>query len=118
MKQKLVDVLQKFGYKVILQGTWNENEPYPATFITFWTNPTQDESHYDDDAASWAWDFTVILYSNDPAVVNSKPDEIRAALKAAGFIPQGKGQDIASDEPSHTGWAMDFYYIEYNKTEV
>ena len=40
------------------------------------------------------------------------PDLLRKAKKA-GFIPQGKGQDILSDEPTHTGWAMDFIYKEY-----
>ena len=58
------------------------------------------------------WNFSVMFYSSDPALVNSKPAEISAALRAAGFIPQGKGNDIPSDRPSHTGWAMDFIYTE------
>lgn len=115
MKQKLIDVLSTFGYPVFLQGSLNEEEPYPDSFITFWVNDVPDNTHYDNNNATWDWDFSVIFYSNDPALVNSKPNEIRKALKAAGFIPQGKGQDIASDEPTHTGWQMDVYYIERNK---
>lgn len=112
MKQKLIDELSKFGYPVFLQGSLNENDTYPDTFITFWTTDAEDNAHYDDHPTSYAWDFAVILYSNDPQIIDTKKDEIRKALKAAGFIPQGKGQDIPSDEPTHTGWAMDFYYIE------
>lgn len=113
MKQKLIAELEKFGYTVFLQGSLNADDAYPDSFITFWTDDTTDEAHYDNETTSYAWDFSVIFYSNDPALVNSKPEEIRKALKAAGFIPQSKGRDVPSDEPSHTGWAMDFYIIEY-----
>lgn len=114
MKQELIDVLEKFGYPVFLQGTLNEDDAYPDTFITFWTDDVTDNSHYDDDTTSYAWDFSVILYSNmDAAFLQSKAEEIRKALKQAGFIPQGKGRDIPSDESTHTGWAMDFYKVEY-----
>lgn len=113
MKQKLITALQNFGFPVFLQGTLNPAESYPATFITFFTDSTDDNGHLDNKTNSVDWSFSVILYSNDPATVNTKPDEIRAALKAAGFIPQGKGNDIMSDEPTHTGWAMDFIATEY-----
>lgn len=113
MKQKLIEELTKFGYPVFLQGTLNADAAYPDSFITFFTDDTQDGAHYDNDTTSYVWYFAVIFYSNDPALVSSKPAEIRAALKKAGFIPQGKGQDILSDEPTHTGWAMDFIYKEY-----
>lgn len=114
MKQKLIEILSTFGYPVFLQGSLNADEAYPDTFITFWVDDADDNSHYDDDTTSYLWDFSVIFYSNDPNLVNSKPEEIRKALKQAGFIPQGKGRDIPSDEPTHTGWAQDFYYIENN----
>lgn len=113
MKQKLIEELQKFGYPVKQQGTMLPNEPYPDNFITFFTNDTEDGEHYDNETASYVWTFAVIFYSNDPSLLLSKSEEIRQALKMAGFIPQGKGQDILSDEPTHTGWAMDFIYKEY-----
>lgn len=113
MKQKLITALQSFGYPVYLQGTLNPEETYPNTFITFFVDSTEDNGHFDNETNSVDWYFSVILYSNDPAIVNTKPNEIRAALKAAGFIPQGKGNDIMSDEPTHTGWAMDFIITEY-----
>lgn len=114
MKQKLIEILSTFGYPVFLQGTLNADEAYPESFITFWVNDAPDHSHYDNETTSYLWDFTVIFYSNDPALVNSQPEEIRKALKNSGFIPQGKGQDIPSDEPTHTGWAQNYYYIENN----
>ena len=112
MKQKLIDLLASFGYPVYLQGTINPEEKYADTFITFWTNSTDDNAHFENNTVSFDWSFTVILYSNNSEIVNTKHNEIRATLKAAGFIPQGKGQDIPSDEPTHTGWQMDFVYTE------
>ena len=116
MKRKFIDTVVACGFiegkTLMLQGTLNPEEPYPDTFATFWTNSTDDNAHYDNNTHSVDWAFSLILYSNDPATVNTKPNEIRAVLQAAGFIPQGKGQDVPSDEPTHTGWAMDFIYTE------
>lgn len=109
MKQMLINILETFcPDNVYLQGTIAADTAYPETFITFWTNYTDDNGHLDDEVVSVDWNFSVMYYSTDPALVNSKPAEISTALRAAGFIPQGKGNDIPSDQPSHTGWAMDF----------
>ena len=113
MKQKLINTLSAFGFPVYLQGTLNPEETYPKTFITFFVDSTNDNGHFENKTNSVAWSFSVILYSDDPEIVNTKPNEIRAALKSVGFIPQGKGNDIISDEPTHTGWAMDFVITEY-----
>lgn len=112
VKEILIQQLNTFGYPVYLQGSINENESYPDTFITFWTDDSYDGSHYDNNSVSYVWNFSVILYSNAPTLLNTKPEQIRVNLKQAGFIPQGKGRDIPSDEPTHTGWAMEFLYLE------
>lgn len=113
MKTKLIEILETICPNVYLQGTLNEKEAFPDSFITFWTDATEDDTFYDDGAKSEIWHFSVIFYSNDPKLVETKPAEIYAALKAAGFIPQGKGNDIPSGQPSHTGWAMDFVIKNY-----
>lgn len=113
MKQKLIDILERHcPSNVYLQGTMNPEEAYPADFVTFWTPATDDAAHYDNAVAAVDWTFYVIYYSSDPTQVNKKPFEIAADLKAAGFVQHGKGYDILSDEPTHTGWAMDFVYTE------
>lgn len=114
MKTLLIQTLETIcPNNVFLQGTLNPNEDYPADFITFWTDFTNDVRHYDNDVKSIEWNFSVMFYSNNPDNVASVPATIRTALKNAGFIPQGKGNDILSDVSSHTGWAMDFKKIEY-----
>lgn len=114
VKSILISALESIGYvqgkTLFLQGTLSDT--FPESFVTFWTDYTSDNSHYDDSVHSVDWNFSVIFYSSDPTLVNTKPDEIRSALKSAGFIPQGKGQDIPSGEPTHTGFAMEFIYTE------
>lgn len=113
MKTELITVLETIcPDNVFLQGTLAEEEAYPASFITFWTDDTSDISHYDDDVTTIEWDFSVIYYTNDPSNMETVPAQIRSALKAAGFIPQGRGFDIPSDVPTHTGWAMEFVITE------
>lgn len=117
MKRKLIDTLVTCGFvegeTLFLHGTMNPEDAYPESFVTFWTDDVPDGVHFDNVTGSYDWAFSVIIYSNNPEIVNTKKDEIRAKLKAAGFIPQGKGQDAPSDEPTHTGWAMDFVITEY-----
>lgn len=113
MKQLLIETLETIcPGNVYLQGTLNSNEAYPESFITFWVDDTRDESHYNNDVHSIIWSFSVMFYSSNPALVETKSAEIRQKLKQAGFIPQGRGTDIMSDRISHTGWAMDFLYKE------
>lgn len=116
-KTALINALTGVGYvsgqTLFLQGTVNPSLSYPAEFVTFWVNYTDDVSFYNNGVSKTAWNVSVILYANSATVVNEKPSTIISALKAAGFIPQGKGQDVLSDEDTHTGWAMEFIYLEH-----
>lgn len=113
MKDMLIQILEQFcPDHVYLQGTLNSDEAYPQKFITFFTSTTEDIDFYSNEVNAIEWNFSVMFYSTDPREVNTIPAQISAALKAAGFIPQGRGNDLLSDRPSHTGWAMDFLYRE------
>lgn len=112
MKDLLIKILESFGYPVFLQGTLSKDEPYPESFFTFWNNDSYDGSHYDNDTVNYIWDFDVNFYSTDPALVNSKLIEAKTKLKQQGFIVPGKGYDVASDEPTHTGRGINVLKIE------
>ena len=112
MKDALISLLESFGYPVRLQGSLTEDEAYPESFFTFWNNETSDGSHYDNDAISYIWDFDVNFYSVNPALVNTVLLEVRTLLKSNGWIVSGKGYDVASDEPTHTGRQINVIFIE------
>lgn len=113
MKELLYNTLAALGYPVYLQGT--APAEYPDSFITYWTIDTPAAAEFDNGLMLTEWQFYVYFYSTDPALVGSVPDTIRKALKAAGFTAQGKGRDLLSDEPTHTGWVQQYNILEEEK---
>ena len=109
MEDALVTILEGFNYPVNRQGSMSA---YPETFITFWNNDSPDHSHYDNAEYGTNWDFNGYVYSVNVSVTYSLLQEIRAALKAAGWIVPGKGFDVASDEETHTGRGIQCLYLE------
>lgn len=105
----LVDV---FNYPVMLQGSLSADDAYPVNFFTFWNNSTDDAAFYDNAETETIWNFDLNFYSTDPMLVNTVLLQAKAALKAVGFIPDGSGHDVMSDEPTHTGRGMTLYFIE------
>lgn len=112
MEDQLLEILTSFKYPVYRQGSMSDDEAYPPTLITFWNNDSPDHAHYDNSEYGSAWDYTVFVYSSDPTLVYSVLMDIRTALKNAGWIVPSKGFDVASDEPTHTGRAIEVFYLE------
>lgn len=116
MKELLIELLQTFGYPVFLQGSLEPDAKYPESFFTFWNNNTYDGDHYDNSEISYIWNFDVNFYSSNPTLVNTVLLQAKNLLRANKFIITGKGYDVASDEPTHTGRGMNALIIE-NKEE-
>jgi len=112
MKDLLIELLESFGYPVFLQGSLSADEPYPTSFFTFWNNSSDGDSFYDNDERKTVWNFDLNFYSIEPTLVNTKLIEAKTLLKENGFIVTGKGYDISSDEPTHTGRGINVLKIE------
>lgn len=112
MKDEFIKILESFGFPIFQQGSLNENEAYPESFFTFWNNSSSDNEFYDNKENSYIWDFDLNFYSSDPNLVNTKLLEAKKKLKENGFIVRGKGYDVASDEPTHTGRGINVLKIE------
>lgn len=103
------------GYPVILQGSLDPNAAYPSDFFTYWNNTTDDSAFYDNAETETIWNFDLNFYSNNPVNVNTVLLTAKSALKAVGFIVNGAGYDVMSDEPTHTGRGMNLIYIQHLK---
>lgn len=112
MKEELIKILETFNFPVFQQGTLNKDDLYPDSFFTFWNNDSADDEFYDNKENAYIWDFGVNFYSNDPNLVNTKLLEAKKIFKQNGFIVRGKGYDVASDEPTHTGRGINVLKIE------
>ena len=113
MKDKLIALLETFGFPVFLQGSMAQDAKYPDSFFTFWNNSTLDNLHYDNLPVSYVWNFDVTFYSVDPVFVNTKLAEAIRLLRQNGWVVSGWGNDIPSDEPSHTGRTVNALYLEF-----
>lgn len=113
VKQLLIDTLDsKFKLPIYLQGSISVDEAYPPSFFTFWNNYTNDEAFYDNNETQVIWNFDLNFYSCDPTLVNMYLVQAKAELKKVGFIPDGSGHDVLSDEPTHTGRGLTLLYIQ------
>lgn len=112
MEDNLISILESLGFPVLRQGSLTEDEPYPDNFFTFWNNDSPDHAHYNNNDYGTAWAYNVNFYSIDPENTYNVLATARATLKAAGWIVQGKGYDVPSDEATHTGRGMEVYYLE------
>lgn len=113
MKDLLIKTLEEFGYDVALQGSMAEDEGYPESFITFFTEDSTEQDFFDGIPRGVQWKYSVIFYTARPELIATVPKEIYRRLKEVGFIPQGRGYDIPSDEPTHTGWVNEYLYLEH-----
>ena len=113
VKKLLIDTLEaQFHLPVYLQGSLSDNDDYPASFFTYWNNYTNDEAFFDNLETQVIWDFDLNFYSNDPVLVNTMLLQAKSALKAVGFIPDGSGHDVFSDEETHTGRGLTLLFIQ------
>ena len=98
MEDKLIEILETFGYPVVRQGSLGPDEEYPDSFFTFWNNDSPDHAHYDNAEYGTEWDFDVNFYSIDPEKTYQVLADARIKLKQNKWIIPGKGYDVASDE--------------------
>lgn len=114
---KLINVLNPLvDNKVYRQGSFSESDKYPKLFITFWENESSDQSHYDNiKTLGYKHNFDVNVYGNDADEVYDTMNDVITALKNNGFIVDGKGFDIPSDEPDFIGRHIDVIYLDYKK---
>lgn len=112
MEDKLIELLETFGYPVIRQGSLADDEPYPDTFFTFWNNDEYELKAYDNRTLSVCYNFDVNVYSNDPTTVYDLSNKARDLLKSNGWQSPSRGYDVASDVDTHTGRGFNVTYIQ------
>ena len=113
VKDLFINTLKDLGYgEPRLQGSFEQYEAYPDSFITFFVVDSPNLNFYNNKSNCVAYYFDVNFYSSDPELVNTVPGTIAEKLAEVGFIKQGNGTDLASDYPTHTGFNLPFIYQE------
>lgn len=109
MEDLLISTLESLKYPVYLQGSATNHE---KSVFTFWNDDSNGSSFYNNDENAIVWEYSVNFYSDDPVVVNSILFLAKSKLKEVGFIVNGGGYDIPSDEPGITGRGIDITFIQ------
>lgn len=110
MLDDLIELLESFDYPVLKQGSLLPDEPYPDSFFTFWNDTSDSIAFYDNDELAIEWAYSINFYSVDPIKVNSILLEVKQLLISNGWVVNGAGYDVASDEITHTGRGITVMY--------
>lgn len=113
MDKELIAILATFKVPVLRQGSMASDAKYPKTFITFWNNSSNAHAHYDNEEFGVIWDYNIFVYSSDINTTYDLLEQIRAALKNAGWIPASHGFDAASDYATHTGRGLEVVFMAF-----
>lgn len=106
MEDKLIELLESFGYPVYKQGSLTEEDEYDPTFFTYWNNTEYENQAFDNVTTEVLYDYDVNVYSSDPGKTYSLLKEARELLRKNGFRTPDRGHDVASDEKTYTGRGM------------
>lgn len=91
---------------------------YPPSFFTYLCESAPFGEYYDNKPFTVLWTFGIGFYSDDPRKVESETSELIKRLLSAGWTVDGKGEDVQSDEPTHTGRRIVAQKIDYFESEV
>lgn len=103
MTDSLCGILESFGYPLFLHGTLDADAAYPDSFFTYMNFSTPETAFYNNEPNRAVWGYYIYFYSTDRLTAETVSEQARQALKAAGFIPNGKPVDAVSDRVTHTG---------------
>jgi len=112
VKEELKKILDGFGLPSWLMHTMPAKQRYPDSFFTYLSADARFTALYNNRPHAAIYSFMIGFYSSDPDKVESVPLELARRLMDAGWIVEGPGDDVQSDEPTHTGRRITAHYIQ------
>lgn len=112
VKAELETIFDAMGYPWWLMHTMPADEIYPESFFTYLAGDAPFTEYYDNQPHAVVHNFMIGFYSSDPEKVEAVPLELAQRLRAAGWRFPGLGEDVESDEPTHTGRRFAAQYVQ------
>lgn len=114
MTEELTRIIEARGLPVYLQGTMSEQEASTTQrYFTYWNFSTPDTGYYCNRPTRSVWGFWVYLYTtDDPITAQAQLDGLIAALRAAGWTVEGRGESSSSGLKTHIGRRITVYKSE------
>lgn len=116
MWSKLSEVFNEIeienGFPFSRQGSYEIDEKLPNDFYTFWNTSSDYDGFYNNKPSRCVWEWNIYYYTNNPEnIYYGLEIFIKKALEK-GFIIEGAGKDLLSDEPNYFGRYLKIEYIE------
>lgn len=116
-KQELFDIFEEMGFEYWLMHQMPANKKYPSSFFTYLTTDAPFIEYHDNKPMAVSWAFMIGFYTDDPGIMDITIIRLMNKLQAAGWIVEGPGEDVESDEPTHTGRRLTIGKIELLESE-
>lgn len=110
--EALEPILAATGYEYARQGSYAPETALPKSFLTFWNADTREDRFYDNAPHAAVWRWQVYFYTMDPSLMYSAMDALIESARAAGFVPEGRAEDIDAQEPGYVGRTVRLRYQE------
>lgn len=103
MWETLEKIFDEIGLPYFRQGSFSETDKLPDSFFTFWNVATLDNSYYNNNNIRTIYEWAIYFYTNNANIIYSKMNEFINLAKENGFIIDGNGNDINSNEVNYFG---------------
>lgn len=112
MWAKLEEVFNEVGLPYSRQGSFSRDDELPESMFTFWNVETPDTWFFDNNNYRVEWEWVVYFYTKDPAILYTKMEDFIRIAREKGFLADGNGKDIQSDNPEYLGRYVRLVYVE------
>lgn len=110
MWSKLEEVFEEMKLPYDRQGNYGGHDD---SFFTYWNIRTPETRFYDNKPRRSEWVWSIIFYTRYPELMYTKLDELIRILREKGFVVNGRGNDIPSDEVDYIGRVITATYVEH-----
>lgn len=116
-KDELFGIFEEMGLPYWLMHQMPADEKYPSSFFTYLTTDAPFIEYHDNKPMAISWAFMIGFYTDDPGIMDITIIRLMNKLQATGWIVEGPGEDVESDEPTHTGRRLTIGKIEIIERE-
>ncbi len=103
MTDKLIEILESFGYPVRLRTYLLGTDTMPETLITYEETASEDGRVYDNSEHAVKWSYTVTIISTNPQTTLTVAKDLKKKLKGTDFTMQGLGTGFSADGTGYVG---------------
>ena len=113
VKKELFKIFEELGFPFWLMHQMPDDVAYPHSFFTYLMTDAPFVEYFDNKPFSVDWKFMIGFYTDDPAIMDETVMELIEKLHAAGWTVEGPGEDVQSDEQTHTGRRLTISKTEF-----